>query len=67
MTAQAIINKMNDLEMLWCEHNRIDGEHAVKIAAKVKLRVLSFAGNNIDQKNGEKIKKLFICKGYAVI
>lgn len=53
--------------MLWCEHNRVDGEHAVKIAGKQKLRVLSFAGNNIDEKNGEKIKKLFSSKGYVVI
>ena len=53
--------------MFWCEHNRVDGEHALQIANLEKLRVLSFAGNGIDPENAEKLKKLFNPKGYIVV
>ena len=53
--------------MFWCEHNRVDGEHAIQIAHMPKLRVLSFAGNGINSEYGEQLKKIFNPKGYVVV
>lgn len=32
-----------------------------------KLKVLSFAGNGLDGETGEKLKKMFNCKGYVIV
>lgn len=66
-SARAVIDNMTDLEMFWCEQNRVDGPHAIEIANMPKLRVLSFAGNGIDSEHAEKLKKIFNPKGYVVV
>jgi hypothetical protein len=32
-----------------------------------KLKVLSFAGNNLTVETGEKLKKIFNSKGYVIV
>lgn len=63
----AIVNGLKDIEMLWCEHNRVDGAHAIMIGQLTKLKVLSFAGNGLDAETGDKLRKLFSSKGYVVV
>ena len=67
LTAKAIIKYMHEIEMLWCEHNFIDGEHGILIASKKSLRMLSLAGNRIEKEDQDKIKKIFMSKGYVAL
>lgn len=67
LSASAIYTHLKDIEVLWCEQNYIDDEHAILVGQLTKLKVLSFLGNGLEQETGDILKKIFCNKGYVIV
>lgn len=67
ISAEAIVEGLQDLETLWAEHNEIDDQHSIAIAKMPKIKMLSLAGNGLDPETIEVVKKLFNCQGCFIV
>lgn len=65
VSAKVLVQGMEVLETLWCQHNKISDQLAVKLGEKPKLRIMSLVGNGISQECTQLLQKIFNSKGYV--